>query len=59
MTVSILSHDHSRQHWIVALSNDRTPGVYYLYNDTDRSLTELFKARPDLDEEALVRYEPY
>ncbi len=58
MTVSILSHDHSREHWIVALSSDRTPGIYYLYNDTDRSLTELFKARPDLDEKALVPMNP-
>ena len=57
-TVSLLDHDHARRQYIIAFSSDRTPGIYYLYNDTTGTVTELFKARPDLDEEALVPLNP-
>ena len=56
--VHIESHDDKRTQWIVRIERDTFPSVYYIYDVKRKTITELFKTRPDVPQGALAPMEP-
>ena len=56
--ISVNNRDNSQKRWLVSLSSDVSPEIYYVYDDEDGSITELFKACPDIDENLLAPMSP-
>ncbi len=54
----IVSEDHADSTWIVGYTTIDNPVVYYLYDRTDGSMTELFSAVPALEAYGMAPMEP-
>ena len=56
--IYVANRDKYMKRWIVSLSRDTSPDIYYVYNDEDGSITELFKTCPAIDEKLLAPMNP-
>lgn len=56
--IEILSSDKEEQRWIIYVTSDIDPGSAYLFDRTDKSLSFLYKPRPNLNSENLVKMMP-
>lgn len=56
--VSVLSHDDTETFWTIMIGKDTSTATYYLVNAKNNTIKELFKARPQLPEDALAPMEP-
>jgi dipeptidyl aminopeptidase/acylaminoacyl peptidase len=50
----VLSRDDGQKTWLVGYAGDTQPTTYFLYDRPTRTLTELFKAHPELDDYQLA-----
>lgn len=56
--ISVNNRDNFKKRWLVSLSSDISPETYYIYDDEDNSIAELFKSCPDSNEALLAPMSP-
>ncbi len=56
--IAITSSDETESQWIVYINDDVNPGEAYLFNRSDKKLEFLYKPRPELPTENLVKMTP-
>lgn len=56
--IYVANRDKYMKRWIICLSSDVSPETYYVYDDENGSITELFKTCPEIDETVLAPVHP-
>lgn len=56
--ISVLSFDKNETKFIVQISSDKLPGIYYLYNMEMDTIEELANALPNLEEKDMADMKP-
>ncbi len=57
--IYVANRDKYMKRWIICLSSDVSPETYYVYDDEEGSITELFKTCPEIDEKDLAPVHPF
>ena len=56
--IEVLNSDAKGRYFIVSIERDTCPISYYLYDDSTRSLVEICRSRPDIQEKDLCPTQP-